>query len=312
MPNVRSGETRRADAVNVYADHNFLIYCIKHPQWGDAVTEAHRSGKASLVLSPWHFYEYGNASAHPDTEDLIQFAEALQPKWTMERADLLMFEFWVEWENFWNAGKDTVDPIGPFAEIIGILAKVDPSRIAGITIRDWVNAFSGANALAEIRAAMQSQESVTTFNQKAYVEGRFTKTIKDQMELVHLAVQRARLQVGGSDPDRVYALARRILKKQPVATQLECLVFWGFTSLLKCHQVEAAFTEELYQTGGRLSENAFVDRQHATIALPYCDYFVTSDAKLINRCNRVKAMLPFPTAGVLTGDEFIALLSKLP
>jgi hypothetical protein len=76
--------------VNVYADHNFLIYCIKHPHWGDAVTEAHRSGKASLVLSPWHFYEYGNARGHADTEDLIQFVEALQPQWTMERADLLM------------------------------------------------------------------------------------------------------------------------------------------------------------------------------------------------------------------------------
>ncbi len=297
--------------MNVYADHNFLIYCIKRPLWGDAVTKAHRAGKVSLVLSPWHFFEYGNARAHADTEDLIQFVEVLQPQWTMERADLLMFEFWVEWENFWNTGTDTVDPIGPFAEIIGILAKVDPSRTIGITIRDFVNAFSAEAELKEIKTALKSQEGVTAFNQKAYVEGRFTKTIKDQMELVHLAVQSARLQVGGSDPDRVYALARTILKKQPIATQLECMVFWGFTSLLKCHQVEAVFTEELYQTGAKLSENAFVDRQHATIALPYCDYFVTSDAKLINRCNRVKAMLSFPTAGVLTGDEFIALLSTL-
>lgn len=303
---------RKANAVNVYADHNFLIYCIKHPHWGDAVTEAHRSGKASLVLSPWHFYEYGNARGHADTEDLIQFVEALQPQWTMERADLLMYEFWVEWENFWNPGTDTVDPIGAFTEIIGILAKVDPSRITGITIRDFVNAFSVETALKDIRAALKSQESVTAYNQKAYVEGRFTKSVKDQMELVHLAVQRARLQVGGSDPDRVYAVARTILKKQPIATQLECMVLWGFQSLLKCHLVEAAFTEELYQTGARLSENAFVDRQHATIALPYCDYFVTSDAKLINRCNRVKSMLLFATAQVLTGDDFIAFLPTLP
>jgi hypothetical protein len=298
--------------VNVYADHNFLIYCIKHPQWGDVVTEAHRSGKASLVLSPWHFFEYGNARAHADTEDLIRFAEALQPKWTMERADLLMYEFWIEWENICNSGRDTVDPIGTFAEIIGILAKVDPSRTTGITIRDFVNAFSAETALKDIKAALKSQEEVTASNQKAYVEGRFTKSVRDQMERVHLAVQCARLQAGGSDPDRVYALARTILQKQPIATQLEYMVFWGFPSLLKCHQVEAAFTVELYQTGAKLSQNAFVDRQHATIALPYCDYFVTSDVKLINRCHRVKAMLPFATAQVLTGDAFIALLATLP
>jgi hypothetical protein len=46
MPSVRSGALRKADAVNVYADHNILIYCIKHPRWGYAVAEAHRSGKA--------------------------------------------------------------------------------------------------------------------------------------------------------------------------------------------------------------------------------------------------------------------------
>jgi hypothetical protein len=131
------------------------------------------------------------------------------------------------------------------------------------------------------------------------------------MELVHLAVQRARLQAGGSDPDRVYSLAQAILKKQPIATQLECLVHWEFSSLLKCHQVEAAFTTELYQTEAKLSENRFVDRQHATIALPYCDCFVTSDAEVIRRSSRVKAMLSFPTARVLTGDEFIAMLGKL-
>jgi hypothetical protein len=82
--------------VNVYADHNFLIYCIKHPLWRDAVV-AHVSEKAALVLSPWHFYEYGNASGHADTEELIQFAEMVQAKWTMERADLLTVASRIIW-----------------------------------------------------------------------------------------------------------------------------------------------------------------------------------------------------------------------
>jgi hypothetical protein len=297
--------------VNVYPDHNFLIYCIKNSAWGDAVVQAHTSGKATLVLSPWHFYEYGNARGYADTKDLIQFAETLQPKWTMERGDLLTFEFWVLWQEVWNGSKDKVDPIGTLAEIGAVLTKVDPSRTAIFTIRDFIDAFSADDALKEIRAAMKSQESVTASNQKSYVQGRFTKDIKDRMELVHLAVQRARIEMSGSEPDEVHARADAILTEQPMATQLECLVYWGFPSLLKCHQVEAALTVELYQTGARLSENMFVDRQHATIALPYCDFFVTTDSKLINRCNRVKGMLSFPMAQVLTGDEFVAMLGTL-
>jgi hypothetical protein len=297
--------------VNVYADHNFLIYCIKNPPWRDAVVQAHVSGKAALVLSPWHFYEYGNASGHADTEDLIRFAEIVQPKWTMERADLLTFEFWVTWEQVWNGSKETVNPIGTLAEIVGILTKVKSTRIIGVTIRDFIDAFSAVDALDEIRTAMKSQESVAAYNQAAYVQGRLTKTIRDQMEVMHLAVQRARLEVGGSVPESVHARAEAFLKEQPLATQLECLVYWGFSTLLKCHQVEAAFTVELYSTGGRLSESRFVDRQHATIGLPYCDYFVTSDGELMRRCNRVKAMLPFATAQVITGEDFIALLNAL-
>jgi hypothetical protein len=116
--------------VTVYPNHNFLIYCIKNPAWRETVVQAHSSGKATLILSPWHFYEYGNARAYADTEDLIQFAEVLRPKWTMERADLLTFEFWVLWQEVWNGSKDAVDPIGTLAEIGAVLTKVDSSRTA--------------------------------------------------------------------------------------------------------------------------------------------------------------------------------------
>ena len=52
-----------------------------------AVVQAHQSGKITVVLSAWHFYKYGNASGHPETEALIQFAEELQPKWVLERGE---------------------------------------------------------------------------------------------------------------------------------------------------------------------------------------------------------------------------------
>jgi hypothetical protein len=85
----------------------------------------------------------------------------------------------------------------------------------------------------------------------------------------------------------------------------------GFLFTAEVSPSRGAFTVELYQTGAKLSENRFVDRQHATVALPYCDYFITSDTDLIKRCSRVKGTLRFDTAKVLTGDEFIAMLATL-
>jgi hypothetical protein len=158
--------------MNVYVDHNFLIQCTQNPAWRRAVTEAHQSGALSIVLSPWHFYEYGNARAHEDTEDLIRFAEELQPKWTMDRADLQLFEFWVVWNQVWNGSRDTVEPVGTFAEIVGVLTKVHSEAVERVTLRDFVVTFSGNQALEQMKAAMEEQAKVFTSNLKAYVQDR--------------------------------------------------------------------------------------------------------------------------------------------
>ncbi len=65
--------------------------------------DAHQSGRITIVLSAWHFYEYGNASGHPETEDLIWFAEELQPQWILERGDLQHQEFIVFWNCIWGS-----------------------------------------------------------------------------------------------------------------------------------------------------------------------------------------------------------------
>jgi hypothetical protein len=71
----------------------------------------------------------------------------------MERADLLTFEFWVIWGQVWNGSKESVNPIDTLAEIFAILTKVDSTRTIGLTIRDFIEAFSAVDALDEIRAA---------------------------------------------------------------------------------------------------------------------------------------------------------------
>lgn len=294
--------------IRVYVDQNFLIYCAKNDAWRAAVREAHRSGKILVVLSPWHFYECGKGAHHCDTEDLLKFAEELQPGWIPERADLQTLEFWAVWEQLWSSSSELVDPIGTFTQIVAILSKVAESRMAGLTMRDYVNEFAQTHTIAKIEVELQNQRQVAEFNRTQYLKGRMNKAFRAELELKHLASIRARLETKSSGPDTVYRRANELLREQPIATQLMCFIEWGFTRGLKCYQVEGALTEELYASGGTLNPGRFADRQHASVALPYCNLFATDDKELQRRCARASSQLPFATADVITGAELIARL----
>lgn len=296
--------------MHAYVDHNFLLNCMKDRTWRDTVIKAHQSRSVIVVLSPYHFYELGNARHYEDTEDLIKFTEELQPDWTMIRGDLQLFEFWAVWRQLWESSTEVVQPIGTLQEIAAVLGKVHYSRTAHVTIRDYVTTFSADGALDPIRAGMDEQATIAEDNQHAYVQGRFDKRSRFEMDRKHLALQLARLEIGDKDTDKVFERAKGLLVQQPISTQFSCFIDWGFGRLLKSYQTEGAFSEDLYFTQGKLSRNRFIDREHASVAIPHCEFFITSDKKLINGCNRVKARLPFPTAQVLTGEDFISFCAR--
>jgi hypothetical protein len=294
----------------VYPDHNFLIGCIKNSEWRDLVMQSQRGGSMSIVLSPWHFYEYGNARNHPDTADLVSFAEELNPLWIMERTDLQQFEYWVVWNQLWQSSRDEVAPIASFTNTIAVLVKLGIQPVQNLKLGDFVTGFSQDDSLELTRAALKEQQKVAASNRQAYMVGRFNKSLDHEMNLTHLAIQQAKLELPGHRPDEVFAKANQLLQAQPIATQFEWFIRWGFMPKLKSHMVERALTHELYATEGKLDANRFVDRQHATIALPYTNILVTSDKELLRRCGRIKSGLPFPIARLMTGDEFISYLSK--
>ncbi len=294
--------------LNVYADQNFLIYCTKNPTWQRKIKEAHNSGAITIVLSPWHFYECGRGAAHADADELLNFTEDLQPKWIIERADLQLFEFWAVWNQVWNSSKDTVEPIGTFAEIAAIVSKVDERHLRNVKMRDYVNAFSRYNALAEVKKALENQRYVSDAVRNEYLRRRSDKTTWQDMELRHLAVQLARLELKTNGTNQVWDRANRLVYEQPIRTQMEFFISSSFTRELKCHATEAAFTEELFASGGGLDARRFVDRQHASVALPYCDRFITDDGELRKRCARIIGWLPFQSATVMTAEEFLRTL----
>jgi hypothetical protein len=292
--------------MNVYADHNFLIYCVKEPTWRKAVVEAHQAGKITIVLSAWHFYEYGNASGHPETEDLIQFAEELRPQWILERGDLQYQEFIALWNCIWDSAPLVFNPVCTLPQAGASLNRVSVERMARYPVREYIQSFSAPGALDEIRAELKNQTSVAKYNQDKYVNDKRFKAVLPLTELMYVAVQIARLRE--IERDKVYALANQMLREQPLSTQIQCFVYWKCTEYLKAYKTEVAFTLELYETGATLGTHRQIDRQHAIAALPYCDLFITDDGDLIKRIARVKRELRFETASVLRGQAFIDTL----
>ena len=289
--------------LNVYADQNFLIYCVKSPVWRQAVLEAHRSGRICVILSAWHFYEYGNAAAHPETAELLQFAEELQPKWILERGDLQHQEFIAVWNNVWTGAPHEFNPIRSLAQAGASLNRVPVERMTKYTITDHVRSFSAPGALDQIQKELKRQQWVAKSNLNKYVNDKRFDAILPITVVFYIAVQLARLRE--IEPDRVYALANQFMRSEPISTQIQCFVFWRCTEFLRAYLTEVAFTLDLYPNKATLDPNRMIDRQHAIVALPYCDALVTDDKDLTRRCERVKQTLRFTSANVITGQALI-------
>ena len=286
-----------------YADQNFLSTCVNNPSWKDAVVRARNRGTSTLVLSPWHFYEVGNASAGL-RDGLLKLAEDTRPAWTFTMADLQMLEVFSEWNTFW--GEPTaLQPIGTLAEVGGALHNVHPSYFAKATLKQWVDVFSADDG-SSIESTLDFVCKSYAENQRSFKQGRITKDILKRMDQRHIAIQLARAERNGEAKEAMKR-AEQILTEQPVATQVGFFVDFGGMENLRCHHVESALAENLWASTAKL-KTRYIDRQHATVALPYCDRFITDDADLTKRCVAATKSLTFPTAQIQRGEEFILSL----
>lgn len=71
-----------------YADQNFLSKCADDATWKAEVVRAARDGRVRLVLSPIHFYEFGNVDTDERRERMLALVEEVDPAWAMERFDM--------------------------------------------------------------------------------------------------------------------------------------------------------------------------------------------------------------------------------
>ncbi len=294
-----------------YADHNFLINCTKNHEWRKTIIAAGEAGLASLVLSPFHFYEFGNVKIQAARDELLVFGEEIQPAWILERLDIQLREFLKVWMEIWTGQPfPTFEAVGPLAAVTAALFRTHPKQFEKYTFGDFVAEFTRERLENVLLPVMKDQERISAANSKDFRAGRLTPAVRKAIDRAYVAQQLA-LAKGLIVPDEVRDKAAAILRAQPISTMIEWFVEWGCISLLKTYQVEGAFTEEFYSGEKRLNKNRFVDRQHAIGALAHCDVLVTNDGELIEHCERARARLAFPVAVVETGEEFVARLDSL-
>jgi hypothetical protein len=297
-------------AMYVYADQNFLIRCRDTPDGEGLVIPVHKSGKAILVLSPMHFYEIGTVREDL-CESTIQFVEDVQPSWILGRFDLLLHEFMSEWNRFWKKGPFHFSPIGDLANVASAMHRKPPKMFEGLTPRAFIQPFRDQSSLQEIRETIGQNQVASDHNRFRQRVGEITPGFLRKVEKRYVATQLARVNEKDPLQKELHERASHLLESEPWFSKISIFVENGAVDRLKAHRVEVLMTSDRWQGEAVMKENRQIDREHAVVALAYCDVFVTGDSELRKYCEQVRANSGLTLAEVVSIDEWIDTLRKI-
>ena len=116
--------------------------------------------------------------------------------------------------------------------------------------------------------------------------------------------------VGGSESGLCVGHPPELLQDPLLRTMIDAFLYWGCKRYLKVWRAEEFFAAHLQKSGAKLGANNNVDRQHAIVAMTYCDLFVTDDKKLAKRCEELRLNLNRDCARVMNGASFIEMLAS--
>jgi hypothetical protein len=291
----------------VYADQNFLIKCRDNADWRDVVITAHKSGKATLVLSPIHFYEIGTVR-----EDLyertIQFVEDVQPSWILYRADLQLQEFLYEWDRFWKLGNSKFNPVNDLAYVASAMHRKPRKKYLDLTPRDFIESFRNPASNQELLDVFKMNLIANDENRSRFKAGEMTPKILHEIEKRFVATQLARVTERGPYLQELHERVNELLITEPSFTQISIFVENGAVKRLRAYSVESLLTSDRWAGDAKQNENRQVDRDHAVVSLAYCDVFVTNDSELRKYCEQVRGTCAFPLAKVVGCEEWIEYL----
>jgi hypothetical protein len=293
--------------MNAYVDQNFLINCANNSALKDAAIAVAQNLEISFVLSPWHFYEVGSIGVTRGDE-LILIADCLQPKWILDRSDLQLGEFQQTWNRFWGMPKYHFDPIADLSHVTSTLLRTPAASLAAFSLADYARVFR-VFAHRHLLPELRNQEAIAASNQGSVREGKMTPEIVERINEAYVALMLGRVGESGPDEEALNARVRAIRKDSFTEALVQYFVKRGAMESLRAWKVEAILTDHHHSGTGRLDHNKLLDRQHAVVALAYCDRFITDDRKLLTLCTKVRNDAGFSVAEAQTANAFIASLT---
>ena len=297
------------NSMYAYADHNFLIDCTVRPAWEQAVVSACQKGRVTLILSPFHFYEIGNIRRQDHRDQVLAFLDKVKPLWILERLDIQLQEFITAWFEFFKRPAPFVPRyIGSLADAASAILDTDSAKLQRLELRHFVAEFTEERVERVLLPMLDKQRLIAASNRDDVKAGKLTQEMRFRVETAYIAQQIA-LQEGHLREDDVTRRVQVLLGNRFLLADIERFIRSGRLAKLRTYQVETVFTELFYSGNAALNKHRFLDRQHAVIALAHCSVLVTGDEELRKTCNRARALLPFRTAAVDSGEEFVAKLA---
>jgi hypothetical protein len=283
-----------------YLDQNMLITCAGDPARRDHLIEIHQQRAVEMVLSPWHLYEIGKGE--PDEiETVVRALEMIEPAWLLDRADLLTFEFAQAWTRFWRREDLEFEPIG---SLDYILQAMHPQSENTYAIGEAVKLFHDNGGRERIKGMLDAHRLLSRENREQIKQGRGKPGSEKRTAFRFACNHLARMKGYPLSHPQFEQVSGRIASHPLTSEMIRFFLEFGGRDPLKAYRIEWELTHQLYRSDAELNRNRFIDRQHAVVALAFCDFLVTDDEDLQKRCAAIQPILPFRTAVVLGEAAF--------
>jgi hypothetical protein len=176
-------------------------------------------------------------------------------------------------------------------------------------LRNWQDRETTPGATDPIEVVIADQKRIAAANQQSFRSGRYTRAVDNEVKHVYVARLLARQQETGPSLPDLHKRTAQILANSLCREKIKFFVECDGMADLRTWQIEARLTALHVAGQAVLNENRQVDREHACVALSYCDLFVTNDHELLSHSAQVSAGLNFRAAECLRPEALIERLS---
>jgi hypothetical protein len=216
--------TTQADPILAYADQNFVSTCADDSARTETLANLRNQSTVRLVLSPWHLYEIGKASAER-IDRMVRFLEAVEPLWIPPRLDLQTFEFAAAWMLFWGH-RQTLDfnPIGSLNDVVASMGS--PARPTG-DLRAAIAEFESNAARKYMEDGLEPHRPIAAQNRADFAQGRFDRGLRYTTDLQCAALHMARLGGVHLDDPRPEQVRVGLLNNARTSVEIDFFLDFG-------------------------------------------------------------------------------------